>query len=115
MQSAITETVNSLPIESNQSMEPTCVDDWVSMDIGYGIESRNEVHDMYMTVKRLELEDWIKNYDSSKRYSNEVSLISKGLKDNCHSGASFGGCLWKTMEVYQNGWYPKYCAAAQSS
>ena len=88
--------------------EPNSYEDWVNVDIGYGIDSRREVHDMYTTVKRLELEDWIKNYDSSKRYSNEVTLISEGLENNCHSGFSFVGCLWKTVEVYKNGWYPHY-------
>ena len=114
IQSAITETVNSLPIESNPSMEPTCADDWVFMDIGYGVDSKREVHDMYMTVKRLGLEDWIKNYDGRYDVCKETNLISEGLEDNCHSGYSFIGCLWKTAEVYKNGWYPKYSVAQPS-
>ena len=36
-------------------------------------------------------------------------MISKGLKNNVHSGASFSGCLWVTKKVFENGgWYPKY-------
>lgn len=89
--------------------EPRSHEDWISMDIGYGFESRNEVHDMYMTVKRLGLEKWIKNTDwCDIRSSKESSMISSGLKNNNHSGASYSGCLWKTKEVFENGWYPKY-------
>lgn len=94
---------------------PSSYEDWVFMDIGYGIDSRREVHDMYMTVQRLGLTDWIKHYKSSKRYSKEVSMISNGLDDNNHSGASFGGCLWRTKEVYVNGFYPKYCRKTQKN
>ena len=89
--------------------EPSCQDDWVSMDIGYGIESKYEVHDMYMTVKRLELEDWIKKTDwSDIRRSKESDIISDGLENNNHSGASYSVCLWRTKEVFEKGWYPKY-------
>lgn len=89
-------------------IEPNSYEDWIFMDIGYGINSRREVHDMYVTVQRLGLTEWIKTYDSSKRYSKEVSMISDGLENNNHSGASFNGCLWRTKEVYVNGYYPKY-------
>jgi hypothetical protein len=83
------------------------------MDIGYGIDARYELHDMYMTVKRLELEDWIKNTNRSKlNHSKESDMISDGLEDNNHSGFSYSCCLMRTKEVYDNGWYPKYCAAA---
>ena len=108
IESSMRETVNSLPEVDMHIKEPRTYEDWVYMDIGYGIDSRSEVHDMYNTVKRLELEDWIKNYDENKRYSNQVNLISDGLENNNHSGASFSGCLWLTSEVFQNGWYPKY-------
>ena len=64
---------------------------------------------MYTTVKRLELEDWIKNYKGGEqRYSEEVNKISNGLENNNHSGASFGGCLWTTKKVFEKGWYPTY-------
>ena len=114
MSSAMTEVENNTP-NSNQYNEPTCENDWVSIDIGYGFESKREVHDMYMTVKRLGLEEWIKNYSSDKRWDEESGLISKGLEDNNHSGYSFIACLWKTSEVYKNGWYPRYSVANQSS
>ena len=113
MQSTVTEVANNMNTSKvapeNEITEPRSHKDWVSMDIGYGIESRYEVHDMYMTVKKLELEEWMKNYKGcNQRYSEETTRISANLKDNCHSGASFGGCLWRTKEVFQNGWYPKY-------
>ena len=47
------------------------------------------------------------------RYSKESDMISNGLKDNNHSGASYGGCLWKTKEVLNKGWYPSYCKESQ--
>ena len=129
IQSASTNLINSITMENSKQIkevknpeeveehiiemeikEPSSPDDWVRMDIGYGIDSRYEVHDMYTTVQRLGLEDWIKNYNGEKdqRYSDEINKISDGLEDNWHSGASFSGCLWRTKEVYQNGWYPKY-------
>ena len=116
VESSITNTVNNLPkIDESILREPRNWEDWVSMDIGYGIDSREEVHDMYKTVKKLNLVEWIKNYDSNKRYSEEVNLISNCLENNNHSGASFSGCLWKTSEVFQNGWYPKYSKYVNNS
>lgn len=134
MQSIISNTVNSLPIaevkeigssknqedvdvlmakEITNIHEPKSLEDWVTMDIGYGIDARYELHDMYMTVKRLELEDWIKNTELSKlNYSKESDMISNGLEDNNHSGFSYSCCLMRTKEVYDNGWYPKYCKEA---
>ena len=89
--------------------EPRGPDDWVRMDIGYGIDSRYDVHDMYITVQRLGLEDWIKNYKGGEQiYSDQASKISDGVENNNHSGASFGGCLWTTKKVFEKGWYPKY-------
>ena len=93
--------------------EPNSYEDWVFVDIGYGIDSRREVHDMYTTVKRLELEDWIKNTDwCNMRGSSQEHKISDGLENNNHSGASFGGCLWKVKEVFKKGWYPEYSKQA---
>lgn len=95
--------------DENKIREPRGPEDWISMDIGYGCESKYEVHDMYMTVKRLELEEWIKNTDwGNIRNSKESSMISSGLKNNNHSGASYSGCLLRTKQVFENGWYPKY-------
>lgn len=130
IQSMLSNAVNSLPMadvkESGSSKNPEDLDmsvakdttnireprsheDWISMDIGYGVESRYEVNDMYNTVKKLELEDWIKNTDWNKlNYSEESNKISDGLKNNNHSGFSYSSCLMKTKEVFQNGWYPKY-------
>jgi len=124
MQSAITEVNNNTvsqmeividnqeeheaTININNIKEPRGFKDWVKMDI-YGIDARREVHDMYMTVKRLELGDWMKNTEWSKiKNSKEEDMISDKLENNNHSGASFSGCMWKTKEVFQNGWYPKY-------
>ena len=96
--------------EYNKEMtEPKTYEDWVNMDIGYGIDSRREVHDMYMTVKRLKLEDFMKNYNGkSEGNIEEIDKISDNLGDNNHSGFSFRCCLWKTAEVYKNGWNSKY-------
>lgn len=119
VQSAITEVNNNMntgrvspeeKVENTECIrEPLSPKDWISMDIGYGIESKYEVHDMYMTVKRLELEDWIKNTKwSNIRHSKESDMVSDGLENNNHSGASYSGCLWRTKEVFEKGWYPKY-------
>ena len=86
--------------------EPINYKDWKSVDIGYGIDARREAHDMYMTVKRLGLVDWIKNYQGG--YCEERDLISKGLEDNNHSGASFNRTMYIVKQVFIEGWYPKY-------
>ncbi len=100
---------NSIPIANIYSPEPESPDDWVRMDIGYGWDSRREIHDMYKTIIRLDLVDWIKNY--SGRYSDceEYNKISKGLENNNHSGFSFSSCLHLVSQVFKEGWYPKYC------
>lgn len=86
--------------------EPTSFKDWIPVDIGYGMNASKEAHDMYMTVKRLELEEWIKSYKGG--YGEEVDKISDGLDDNNHSGFSFGQTLRYVKQVYIEGWYPKY-------
>tara|TARA_Y100000816_G_scaffold174122_1_gene125241 strand:- start:184 stop:465 length:282 start_codon:yes stop_codon:yes gene_type:complete len=86
--------------------EPTSYKDWKPVDIGYGINASREAHDMYMTVKRLELEDWIKNYQGG--YCEERDRISKNLENNNHSGASFSGTMYVVKQVFIDGWYPKY-------
>ena len=96
-------------IEMVLKSEPQSSDDWGYMNIGYGIDSRWEVHDMYMTVKKLGLEEWIKNYKYFKdRYSNESSQISDNLINNNHSGASYVGCLWIVSKVFNDGWRQGY-------
>lgn len=90
--------------------EPDSPDDWGYMNIGYGVNSKNDVHDMYTTVKKLGLEEWMKNYNpQSDRYSENSDRISNGLKDNGHSGASYSGCMWVTSRVFkEGGWKPGY-------
>jgi len=86
--------------------EPTSYKDWKPCDIGYGLCSQRSVHDMYMTVKRLELEEWIKSYRGGE--SDEVNKISEGLEYNDHSGFSFSACLYFVAQVFIEGWSPKY-------
>ena len=89
--------------------EPDFPNDWGYMNIGYGIDSRYEVHDMYMTVKRLELEEWMKNYNPKRdRNSENSNKISNGLENNNHSGASYSGCMWVTSRVFKEGWKQGY-------
>ena len=89
--------------------EPESSDDWGYMNIGYGIDSRHDVHDMYMTVKRLDLIDWMKNYNPERdRYSENSDKIANGLNNNGHSGASYSGCLWVTSRVFKEGWSEGY-------
>ena len=90
--------------------EPESPNDWGYMNIGYGIDSRNEVHDMYMTIKRLGLEEWIKNYNTQEgRYHENWNKISDGLNNNNHSGASYSTCMWVTRRIFkEGGWKPGY-------
>ena len=90
--------------------EPDSPDDWGYMNIGYGVDSRHDVHDMYMTVKNLGLEHWMKNYVPQRdRYSENSDKIANGLNNNGHSGASFSGCMWVTSRVFkEGGWKPGY-------
>ena len=96
-------------IEIVVKSEPESPDDWGYMNIGYGMDSRWDVHDMYMTVKKLGLEEWIKNYDSRRdRYSKESDLISDNLENNGHSGMSYVGCLMMVSKVFNDGWTQGY-------
>lgn len=88
--------------------EPTNYTDWKSVDIGYGFDSRREVHDMYMTVRRLELKEWLINYKGGKRGFSHMDDISDGLEINNHSGFSFGATVKVVRQVLVDGWYPKY-------
>jgi hypothetical protein len=98
------------PEELNQELtEPRTFEDWIYMDIGYGFDARREVHDMYMTVKRLNLEDFMKKYNGkTEDKRKEINKISDNLENNNHSCFSFSSCLWQTSIVYKNGWNPKY-------
>ena len=101
----IAEPVINIVVKS----EPLSEDDWGYMNIGYGMDARREVHDMYITVKKLKLEEWMKKYDSSRdRYSENYDLISINLENNNHSGASFSGCMWAVSKVFRDGWYQGY-------
>lgn len=88
--------------------EPTSHKDWKPVDIGYGIDSRRDVHDMYMTVKRLELEEWLINYKGGRKGLSHMDEISDGLERNCHSGFSFGATVRVVRNVLTDGWAPKY-------
>lgn len=88
--------------------EPTSYKDWKSIDIGYGTEANREAHDMYMTVKRLELEEWLINYKGGPSGNSEMDKISDGLDNNNHSGFSFGQTVKLVKQVLIDGWYPKY-------
>ena len=86
--------------------EPKDYKDWCNVDIGYGMNASREAHDMYMTVKRLELEEWLKSFKGG--YCDEIDKISEGLEHNNHSGFSFGQMIIYIKHVVIDGWYPKY-------
>ena len=88
--------------------EPTSYKDWKPVDIGYGLDSRREVHDMYMTVKRLGLKEWFINYKGGRRGLSHMDEISDGLEINNHSGFSFGATVRVVRQVFVDGWSAKY-------
>ena len=51
----------------------------------------NMIHDVMNAVKRCELEDYIKNLDTTKflSFSPELRLITDTMENKLHSGSSF--------------------------
>jgi len=86
------------------------IDKWNPYIGGYGLSMNKEIKDMINTVNRLEIWDWFRNENppEDKGYSwwdhPNIDLISKGLNNNNHSGASFAGCLREIQFIAKNSW-----------
>lgn len=110
MQSTVTEAVNNTPVQVTMT-EPKSYKDWKEHTV-YGCDFRPQLHDMYLTIKNLELEKYIANYSPDTGWNfatgDEINRISAGLDDNPHSGVTFGYCLKVMSDVFKNGWNPKY-------
>jgi len=88
--------------------EPSSYKEWKYVDIGYGVNASREAHDMYMTVKRLGLEEWLINYKGGGTDIGNMDEISNGLECDSHSGFSFSATLRVVKNVLIEGWDPKY-------
>ena len=75
----------------------------------YGSDFRPDLKDMADTVTRLELWDWFRNETPPENtgytyWSHEnVNKISNGLKDDRHSGATFGYAMICMQYIAENG------------
>tara|TARA_B100001142_G_C14069404_1_gene552926 strand:- start:48 stop:338 length:291 start_codon:yes stop_codon:yes gene_type:complete len=88
--------------------EPSSYKEWKYVDIGYGVNASREAHDMYMTVKRLGLEEWLINYKGGGTDIGNMDKISDGLENNNHSGFSFSATAKFIRQVLIDKWDPKY-------
>ena len=87
---------------------PTDVNAWRFIEV-YGTDFRPCLLDMAQTTTRLGLWDWFKTEnppgDSGYMFWGHpnVNKISNGLKDNQHSGATFGYCMRQMQAIAKQG------------
>ena len=70
------------------------------INIGCGTEANQQVHDMYMTVKRLGLGDWFINYKGGPMKFSKFFEIRDGLENNNHRGFSFGRTVKVVRQLF---------------
>ena len=87
---------------------PNDINSWRLIKV-YGTDFRPELLDMAQTITRLGLWDWFKN---EKPPDNQgymfwghpnINLISSSLKNNQHSGATFGYCMCQMQRIAEEG------------
>ena len=87
---------------------PHDINSWRLIKV-YGTDFRPELLDMAQTITRLGLWDWFKN---EKPPDNQgymfwghpnINLISSSLKNNQHSGATFGYCMRQMQRIAEEG------------
>ena len=87
---------------------PRDINSWRLIKV-YGTDFRPELLDMAQTITRLGLWDWFKN---EKPPDNQgymfwghpnINLISSSLKNNQHSGATFGYCMRQMQRIAEEG------------
>lgn len=76
----------------------------------YSDEDANELQDVYDTIHRLGLWDWFGEFNPHPNdgfmFTSDinVAMIAKELKNQGHSGASFGIVMRLVHHIAQNGW-----------
>jgi hypothetical protein len=84
----------------------------------YGTDFRPHVKDMADTVTRLKLWDWFRTETPPEGQGymfwshHNVDIISDGLKNNQHSGATFGYCMRLMQAIAKQG-FVKWNGAQQ--
>ena len=87
---------------------PTNIDAWRFVEV-YGTDFRPSLLDMAETTTRLGLWEWFRTEDppGGKGYMYwghpNVSKINNGLKNNEHSGATFGYCMRQMQAIAKKG------------
>ena len=87
---------------------PTDINEWRLIKV-YGVDFRPDLLDMAQTITRLNLWDWMKNSDPPETQGymwwqhRNVESISSGLKNNQHSGATFGYCMRQMQRIAKEG------------
>ena len=87
---------------------PTDVNAWRFVEV-YGTDFRPCLLDMAQTTTRLGLWDWFKTEnppgDSGYMFWGHpnINLISSSLKNNQHSGATFGYCMRQMQRIAEEG------------
>ena len=87
---------------------PNDINSWRLIKV-YGTDFRPELLDMAQTITRLGLWDWFKNEKppDNRGYMfwghPNINLISSSLKNNQHSGATFGYCMRQMQRIAEEG------------
>lgn len=87
---------------------PRDYNSWPRVEV-YGADFRSCLLDMATTITKLELWDWLKNYnppeDKGFMFCGELNVtkISNGLQYNSHSGATFSYCMRCMEYIAKNG------------
>ena len=87
---------------------PQNTNEWRLVEV-YGQDFRSNLLDMAQTATRLNLWNWFKNEsppqgEGYQFWDHEnINKVSGGLKNNNHSGATFGYCMRQMQFIAKNG------------
>jgi hypothetical protein len=86
------------------------IEEWHPFIGGYGFNMNREIDDMIKTANRLQVWEWFRDEKPPKDRGymywdhENVDAISDNLKNNNHSGASFGMCMRQMQFIAENSW-----------
>ena len=86
------------------------IEEWHPFIGGYGFNMNREIDDMIKTANRLQVWEWFRDEKPPKDQGymywdhENVDAISDNLKNNNHSGASFGMCMRQMQFIAENSW-----------
>ena len=84
--------------------------DWISRleSTVYGEDFRGYIHNMFIFILKNNLSNWFIEFhpDNEKGYmftkNENINIISEGVADDGHSGATFSYCLRIMQDIFYN-------------